>query len=356
MKNRFALGTKLFYPSLLLTLLVGGPLSRAAESLGERKIIQIFIKHFRKMPRIALPFGDDVAAVDIGKDKLAVLKSDMLVDRTDAPRQMTPWQMGRKAVIVTVSDFASKGIRPMALMTSVGIPRKLPRRNIEQLASGLEFGAKEYGVHIVGGDTDESSDIVIDILGFGLGRKGGIMTRSGARPGDILAVTGLFGDTSAGLRVLLERLKLPKELRRELAKTVLLPKAQLKLGLALARSGVVTSSMDSSDGLAWSLHELSRMSHVGFTVEKLPTSPLAKRFAEITKTEIRDLVLYGGEEFKLVVTVRHDGWSKASRAARRVGETLHKIGKVTKSRQVVLREVGARESGIKPVGWEHFIS
>jgi len=331
-------------------------LSPAAESLGERKIIQIFIRHFRKMSRIALPFGDDVAAVDIGKGKLAVLKSDMLVDRTDAPRQMTPWQMGRKAVVVTVSDFASKGVRPLALMTSVGIPRKLPRRSIEQLASGLEFGAKEYGTHIIGGDTDELSDIVVDVLGFGLVRKDVIMTRSGARPGDVLAVTGLFGDTAAGLKVLLGRLKLPQGLRRELAKTVLLPKAQLKLGLALARSGVVTSSMDSSDGLAWSLYELSRMSHVGFTVGNLPTSPLAKRFAEITKTEIRDLVLYGGEEFKLVVTVRQDGWNKASRAARRAGETLYKIGKVTEEEQLILHEAGAKESIIKPVGWEHFIS
>jgi len=308
------------------------------------------------MPKMALPFGDDVAAVDVGEGKLAVLKSDMLVDRTDAPQEMTPWQIGRKAVVVTVSDFASKGVRPIALLISVGMPRRFPRRDIEQLALGIEAGAREYGVHIIGGDTDEASDLVIDCLGFGLTQKSKIISRSGARPGDILAVTGLFGETSAGLKILLRKIRVPRELRRQLVRTVLLPKAQLKLGLTLARSGALTSSIDSSDGLAWSLYELSRMSRVGFVMEYLPASPQAKRFAEITETDVRNLVLHGGEEFNLVVTVRPDSWNKALRAARKAGGTLHRIGETTRDRRVVLRTAGARESKIAPVGWEHFVS
>jgi thiamine-monophosphate kinase len=327
-----------------------------AETLGERKIIQIFIDSFRKMPKMALPFGDDVAAIDIGKGRLAVLKSDMLVDRTDAPKEMTPWQIGRKAVVVTVSDFASKGVAPMALLTSVGMPRKFLRGSIEQLALGIEAGAREYGVHIIGGDTDEASDLVVDCLGFGLMQKGRIVSRSGARPGDILAVTGLFGETSAGLKILLDKIRVPRELRTHLVKTVLLPKAQLRLGLALARSGALTSSIDSSDGLAWSLYELSRMSRVGFVMDNLPVSLRAKRFAEITGTRVKDLVLHGGEEFNLVVTIRPSGWNKAMRATRRAGGTLHRIGEVTRKRRVVLRTPNAKESRIAPVGWEHFVS
>lgn len=326
-----------------------------AKTLGERRIIQIFIRSFRKMPRMALPFGDDVAAVDIGRGKLAVLKSDMLVDRTDAPKEMTPWQIGRKAVVVAVSDFASKGVRPIALLTSVGMPRELPKESIEQLARGLEAGAREYGVCIVGGDTDEATDIVIDCVGFGLAQKGKIIPRAGAKPSDILAVTGLFGDTAAGLRVILERTRVPNGLRRRLVRSVLMPEAQLKMGLALARTGVVTSSIDSSDGLAWSLSELSRMSRVGFAVENLPVSPLAERFARITNTDVKDLVLYGGEEFRLVVTVRADRWSKAKSAANRAGGTLYKIGETTFEKRMILKTPGSRASRIRPVGWEHFI-
>lgn len=327
-----------------------------AETLGERKIIQIFIERFRKMPRMALPFGDDVAAVDIGGGRLAVLKSDMLVDKTDAPREMTSWQIGRKAVVVTVSDFASKGVRPIALLVSVGLPREFTKNDIHQLALGMEAGAKEYGVHIIGGDTDETSDVVIDCLGFGIAEKGKLMPRNGARPGDILAVTGLFGDTSAGLRVLLGKTNIPRQLQRRLVKTVLQPKAQLSLGIALAKSGTVTSSTDSSDGLAWSLHELSRMSRVGFLLEDVPASPLARRFAQLTKLDLRDLVLYGGEEFKLVLTIRPQDWNTAAEAVKNAGGILHRIGLTTSKRNVTLRISETEEMRIRPIGWEHFKS
>ena len=308
------------------------------------------------MPRMALPFGDDVAAVDIDDNEVAVLKSDMFVELTDAPPQMTPRQMGRKTIVVTVSDFASKGVRPIALLTSVGIPRDFSRKRIKELALGMEAGAREYGVYIIGGDTDETSNLVVDCLGFGLGKKGGIVLRSGAKPGDILAVTGLFGEEPAGLRILLNKTRVPSYLRRRLVRSVLFPKAQLKLGLALARSGVVTSSIDSSDGLAWSLHELSKMSHVGFRVDNLPASPSAKRFADIARLDLSRLVLNGGEEFKLVITIRPDGWNKAKASARKVGRRLYRIGETTEDKHLLLRTSTGRENEIKPVGWEHFRS
>ena len=305
---------------------------------------------------MALPFGDDVAAVDMDDNEVAVLKSDMFVELTDAPPQMTPRQMGRKAIVVTVSDFASKGVKPVALLTSVGIPRDFSRRKLRELALGMEAGAREYGVYIIGGDTDETSNLVVDCLGFGLANKGGIVPRSGAKPGDILAVTGLFGEEPAGLKILLNKTAVPSYLRRQLVRSVLFPKAQLKLGLALARSGMVTSSIDSSDGLAWSLHELSKMSHVGFVVSTLPASPSAKRFADITRLNLNKLVLNGGEEFELVFTIRPDGWNNAEASARKVGAKLYRIGETTKDEHVLLRTSAERESEIKPVGWEHFKS
>jgi thiamine-monophosphate kinase len=308
------------------------------------------------MPRMALPFGDDVAAVDMDDNEVAVLKSDMFVELTDAPPQMTPRQMGRKAIVVTVSDFASKGVKPVALLTSVGVPRDFSRRKLKELALGMEAGAREYGVYIIGGDTDETSNLVVDCLGFGLAKKGGIVPRSGAKPGDILAVTGLFGEEPAGLKILLNKTAVPSYLRRQLVRSVLFPKAQLKLGLALARSGVVTSSIDSSDGLAWSLHELSKMSHVGFVVNTLPASPSAKRFADITGLDLSKLVLNGGEEFELVITIGPDGWNNAEASARKVGAKLYRIGETTEDKHVLLRTSAERESEIEPVGWEHFKS
>jgi thiamine monophosphate kinase len=91
--------------------------------LGERKIIDLIVSRLHKMPRMPIPFGDDVSGVIIGGNKIAVLKCDMLVGRTDVPKGMSLRQAARKAVVMTVSDFASKGVQPLAVMVSLGLPR-----------------------------------------------------------------------------------------------------------------------------------------------------------------------------------------------------------------------------------------
>ena len=82
-------------------------------------------------------------------------------------------------------------------------------------------------------------------------------------------------------------------------------------GLALGGSGVVSASMDSSDGLAWSLHELAHSSNVGFELDKVPVAPEVKRFAELNSLDASELALYGGEEYELVLTVKPEGWAAA---------------------------------------------
>ena len=83
-----------------------------------------------------------------------------------------------------------------------------------------------------------------------------------------------------------------------------MPKAHLAEGLALAGCGAVSASMDSSDGLAWSLHELARLSNVGFLLESVPIAPEATEFAELNGLEACELALYGGEEYELVLTIK----------------------------------------------------
>jgi len=133
-----------------------------------------------------------------------------------------------------------------------------------------------------------------------------------------------------------------------------MPKARLKEGLALARSGVATASIDSSDGLAISLHQLSSTSNVGFIVTDLPIPPEVERFANIHGLDPKELALYGGEEYELVVTIKPSLWEKAHRITEIAGGTLTKIGRVTKERKVILRLRGEEEKRIPPRGWEHF--
>jgi len=272
----------------------------------------------------------------------------MLVGKTDMPPEMSLWQAARKAVIMNISDLAAKGVKPIALLTAMGIPRDLKQEDIVQIAKGQNAGAREYGAYVLGGDTNEASDIVISCTAFGIGERDRLMLRSGAKTGDIVAVTGCFGKTKAGLRILLQGFSAPPKLRETLVDSVLMPHARLKEGLSLAQTGVVTASIDSSDGLAVSLHELSKASNVGFIIDNLPVAEEAREFADLHGFDAVELCLYGGEEYELVVTVKPMLWKKVEKAS-----ALIKIGRVTQNKEITLK-VRGKTLPIEPRGWEHF--
>jgi len=305
------------------------------------------------MPNMPIPFGDDVSAIDIGNNKLAVLKTDMLVGKTDVPPDMSLWQAARKAVIMNISDLAAKGVKPTAVLASVGIPRSYTKKDIQQIGKGLNAGAREYDAYILGGDTNEASDLVISCSLLGICEKHYLMRRSGAKPRDLVAVTGLFGKTASGLKILLQNLSAPTKIRKEFLDAILMPQARLKEGLALAKTNAITASIDSSDGLAWSLHEISSASNVGFIIDNPPVAPEVKKFAKIHDLNPLDLSLYGGEEYKLVVTIKQGLWEKAEKAVRRIGGTLTKIGRVTKEKSLLLKHE-EETIPIEARGWEHF--
>jgi len=321
------------------------------KELGELGIIRIIERSLGRSKRDPVGFGDDVSAVKLTNERLAVLKTDMLVGSTDVPPGMTIRQTARKAVVANVSDLAAKGVKPYAGIVALGLPQKLMRRDIQQIANGLSGAAKEYHFPLLGGDTNESKDLVISIalLGFIDGRR--ILLRSGAKIGDVVAVTGDFGSASAGLRAVLDRKIRPEKLPRELAAALYRPNAELETGLRLAATGAATASIDSSDGLAWSLHELAKMSHVGIRLTDVPISEAARKFAAYYGYDALHLALYGGEEYHLIVTVKQKLFRTTQKAAR--GQ-LKPIGIVTK------RSEGIRFSGndenikIEMKGWEHF--
>jgi thiamine-monophosphate kinase len=332
-----------------------GSKSGTSEDMGERKIIELIQSRLSVMPHSPVPFGDDVSAVDIGNGRVAVLKTDTLVGKTDVPRDMSLWQAARKTVVMNVSDFAAKGVQPVAALVSLGLPRNFMRKDLEEVARGLNAGAREYGAYVVGGDTNETSDLVVSVSLFGTAKRKALMLRSGARAGDILAVTGFFGKTAAGLRLLLDNLAASKELREVLLRSVCMPKARLQEGLALCSSHAVSASIDSSDGLAWSLHELAKMSGVGFLINSVPVADEVRCFAEFNGLDALELALYGGEEYELVVTVKPKRWVAAETAVEAAGGRLLPIGKVTRDKQVLL-DVDGEKRGIEKRGWEHFKS
>ncbi len=325
----------------------------SAKELGERKIIDLILDCLDQMPNMPIPFGDDASAIDMGHDKLAVINMDMLVRKTDVPRTMSLWQAARKAVIMNISDLAAKGAQPLALLASIGLPSNMTETDILQIGKGLNAGAREYNTYILGGDTNEASDLIISCTALGVCNKHHLIKRSGAKPGDYVAVTGSLGKTASGLKILLHGLSAPDNIRRELVNSVLMPKARLKEGMILVQSQAATASIDISDGLAWSLHELSRASNMGFHLDNLPVAPEVERFAKIYSFDPVELALYGGEEYELLVTIKPRFWQESKKAVEDVGGILTKIGVVTKEKQLLL-ESGGTSVSIDARGWEHF--
>ena len=323
------------------------------EELGERKIIDLILECLDQMPNMPVPFGDDVSAIDIGHGKLAVIKTDMLVGKTDVPKGMSLRQAARKAVVMNISDLAAKGVQPLAVLVSIGVPRGLSRRDIQKIGEGLNAGAREYAAYILGGDTNEASDLVISCSVLGICRKRYLIRRSGAKPGDYVVVTGFFGKTSSGLKILIENLSAPPEIREELVNSVLMPHARLREGLALAQTQTATASIDSSDGLAWSLREIAIASNVGFLIDNLPAAHEVEKFAKIHGLNPVELTLHGGEEYELLVTIKPELWQAAKKAVETVGGFLVRIGVVTEERTLLLESLGKTVS-IEAQGWEHF--
>jgi len=316
---------------------------------GERKIIDLIVRRLHKMPRMPIPFGDDVSGMDIGGGRLAILKCDMLVGRTDVPKGMSLRQAARKAVVMNVSDLASKGVQPRAVMVSLGLPKSTTTRDVEEIAQGLDEGAREYGAYVIGGDTNECDDLVIACNLFGTGERDKIVRRNGARLGDLVAVTGEFGNALAGLKTLEARVEIPSSLRETLLASVYSPKARLKEGIALARARALTASMDCSDGLAWSLYEIARASWVGIELDNVPISKAALDYALIAGVDPLDLALYGGEEFELVVCLK----KKSAKRALSAAKSLSVIGRVTRDAGTVTLLRGGKRTPVEPRGWEH---
>ncbi len=320
--------------------------------LDEYDIIKLITGRFGKLPESYLPIGDDVALIPPGRDgESVVLKCDMLVAKTDVPPGMS-WKMAaRKAVAMCVSDFAAKGVRPTAFMVSLGMQRGTSEAKVLELASGLLEASREWGVKLVGGDTSEAGDLIIDCSMTGFAKK--IVGRGGARPGEYVVTSGPFGQTSAGLKILMDGAKAEPSFRKEAVSSVCMPKPKLGLGLALSR--YLSSSIDSSDGLAISLHTISEMSGVGMRLTKLPFVKGLEEFASRNSYSAEELALYGGEEYEIVGTVKKSRIQAAKSKASSLGFELRVIGETVlpgNSGAVALAD-GRK---VRKDGWVHFRS
>ncbi|MEM0383522.1 MAG: thiamine-phosphate kinase [Candidatus Caldarchaeum sp.] len=313
--------------------------------LGERYLVNYILDRAQAGQDMMLPKGDDAAAFWF--NGLMVACVDMLVWETDVPPGMTWLQAGRKAVVSAVSDAASKGARPRFLLVSLGLSSEMEFEDFKQLVEGIIQAAESYGARVVGGDLNEQRSPCVSVAVMASAKS--LMSRRGARPGDLVATTGFFGRTYAGLHASLHRL----EVSQNLLKAVHEPEARVVEGVVLADSGGVSACVDSSDGLAECLHLLAEASGVGVVVDSLPVDAEAEAYCVEHGLSVYDAVLYGGEEYELVFTVK-SGWEKVVESClRKVGREFKPLGQVV-SEPGVYYEDGGGKRPVERKGWQHF--
>jgi len=312
----------------------------------ENEIIRIILETIGKSSQIS----EDISLLSI-KDTNLVVSTDMLVKKTDAPQGMLTWQIARKSLIACVSDFAAKGVQPKASLVSLGIKSGTTSEEIYQLGEGFKKAMLEYDFEIIGGDTNETEDLIINCCMLGFSNK--IVGRYGANPGDHLFVTGLFGYPPLGLKIICDNIEIPERTHKKAISSIFLPTPNLKLALALYNINAFSASIDSSDGLAISLHQLADASSVGIEVSKLPVNQDVIDAAKIVDLDVQNLIFNGGEEYEIVASIPEEKCEEAKKVAQKMGTPLIEIGKITSERNKIIFNDGKQFFNIDRKGWVH---
>ncbi len=260
--------------------------------IGERQLIEDFKSFIRPEGRVGP--GDDAAVIE----KDIVVTTDIVSFDRHFPVGMSYEQFGWYAAAVNFSDLAAMGARPIGFTASLALPPTLDSQNAYDIMSGIDQCAEFCGTGIIGGDTKPGPGIV---AGTAIGTMDGNspMLRSGAQPGDIVAVTGPLGGPAAGY------LAIENDIDCQDAKDALfMPIPRVVEGMELASSGVVTSCIDLSDGLGTALNTICKASNVGIDVEFsfLKHEKFVDEIAEKTGTPLEKLLIGWGGEYELMFT------------------------------------------------------
>lgn len=302
--------------------------------LGEFGLIDLLAKEIGKPSKnVVLSIGDDTAVVQIA-GKYILITTDTLIENIHFKLKNTSFfDLGYKALAINISDIAAMGGVPTYALVTIGANKKLSAKKIEELYRGIRKLAKKHKIDIIGGDTVSSpKELVVSITLLGEVEKNYLLTRSKAKIGDAILVTGSFGGPAAEKY---DSRKLKVESRQQEARTI-------------AKSQMATAMIDSSDGLVRSVLEISRASKVGARIW-LDSVPKAKK-------STLEQALYGGEEYELVFTTpRSKAVELKKLIEKKTKVKVSIVGEiVAKNRNVKLVDIHGKVFSLKNGGYEHF--
>jgi thiamine-monophosphate kinase len=283
--------------------------------IGEFELIRLLTSGLAYDERTVVGVGDDCAVYEISKDRYILATCDMLIEDVHFSRKTaSPFLIGCKAVACSLSDIAAMGGRPLFALASVGLPASISQEFVQDLYIGIRSICNDFQVSLIGGDTVRSPEkVVIDISMLGEPPNGKYVLRSGAKPGDIIAVTGTLGDSAAGLQLLSGKLaENDVERRSQLIEAHLAPEPRLREGLFLNEHFDLHSMIDISDGLAGDLGHVCEMSKVGARIraETIPVSMTLNDVSRDAGLDPLEYALSGGEDYELLFTLAPDEFDR----------------------------------------------
>jgi len=322
---------------------------------SERVLINRVI---RKLPsrqggNLCVGIGDDAAVVRPKPGLEWVVTTDAFLENIHFLLRVHPPQaVGYKALARASSDLAAMGARPLYFLLNLALPARCTGKWFDGFLDGMARAARTFGLVLAGGDTTSSPLAAINLTVIGEAGRGQAVLRSGARPGNLLCVSGKLGEAELGLQLLLRRGSKTTEWKRLLQKH-LYPQPRLELGEWLAKGARATAMIDTSDGLSTDLSHLCEASGVGAKLwaPKIPRVVVPDDAPKIGLDSLR-LALDGGDDYELLFTVSKRFARHLPRALRGVPLTV--IGEITRDKRILLVDDTGRMKKLPAQGWDPF--
>jgi len=322
-----------------------------------RKITQALA--FKGRSGLALGAGDDAALLQPRPGRQLVLTCDWFLEGTHFLRDKhPPDSIGWKCLARAVSDVAAMGGEPRYFLLSLALPETHTGKWLGGFLRGLARTEKRLDCHLAGGDTTRNHKILINVTVIGDVPAGRAVLRSGAKPDDLIFVSGRLGEAELGLRSLRSGRRVIQGKRSRWVKKHLYPEPRLALGRWLAGKRLATAMMDLSDGLSTDLTRLCGASRVGarIAIDKIPKVELPKKKGRtvlgLTDLGLTELALHGGDDYELLFTVRPKQAGAVPSSFQ--GLPLSCIGEITRERQLMLTGPEGLEEQLVARGWDPF--
>ena len=308
---------------------------------------------------VRVGIGDDAAAWKAPSSHLSLITTDMLVDGVHFRLAGTSANdLGRKALAVNLSDIAAMGGRAAVVVLALGLTPAIDEAWLVDFYRGLAALARDSGCAVVGGDIVRSAVFTIGVTVAGDVRRTRMRLRSGAKAGDVIAVTGSLGLAAAGLRILDAGIAeaLDARARDAVCGAYLRPQPRLREGAILGASTAVHAMMDLSDGISSDVARMARMSGVDAVVDVrlLEPSEALRAAAALLGADAAEWTLHGGDDYELLVAVSRRAFGHLARALlHRCRTTLTKIGHFETGNGVVWVEDDAGRHSLERRGYDH---